>query len=192
MTCRICYEDEGQTHKVCNCASEVHLECLAEWIRVRPPPKLTCEICHENYDKFIVISVSRPKNDVSNHFHIAALFLMVIRYCIVHNFHMYQAIVLWVIHEIVVCHGLVYAVMRNWHNGILAVMSWSLFYILTTATAALVPNTVTTRNIYAYSIIIDIVILVAYMFAAILQPLPAPDATGAEVRNPAHADFNTR
>ena len=50
MTCRICYENEGDLISVCDCSGSckfVHLSCLHKWIEISNATN--CEICQAEY-----------------------------------------------------------------------------------------------------------------------------------------------
>lgn len=60
MTCRICYEDEGELITPCQCTGTmafVHKECIQRWITISK--RETCELCHAAFDNTQVEIPSR-------------------------------------------------------------------------------------------------------------------------------------
>tara|TARA_Y100000389_G_C17173326_1_gene370267 strand:- start:39 stop:467 length:429 start_codon:yes stop_codon:yes gene_type:complete len=52
LSCRICFDDDGELKKYCNCkAGLYHKKCLKSWIITKPKgqEKLRCEVCLYKY-----------------------------------------------------------------------------------------------------------------------------------------------
>ena len=69
--CRICHDDQGDLHKLCNCKGSigfVHMECQKKWLKFKG--NKICDICGYKFESLNVVPLDYiDKNEEIIHIH---------------------------------------------------------------------------------------------------------------------------